>query len=158
MRSTTRADGADVYALVAACPPLDLNSCYAYVLWCEHFGATCVVAEGGQGLDGFISAYRRPDAPDVLFVWQVAVHPRARGSGLAGRMLSHLLNRESCQGVLWLETTVSPGNLASRALFQGFARQKGVALTEEPLFVAAHFGGQAHDDEPLLRIGPLAPP
>src|SRR5690606_39264906 len=76
-RQPRRTDGAALHRLVSECPPLDVNSLYAYLLLCEHFSATCVVAESAGGLiDGFISAYVPPTRPDVIFVWQVAVHAR----------------------------------------------------------------------------------
>lgn len=156
LRAPGRADGAAIHALVAACPPLDLNSCYAYLLLAEHFAGTCVLAEGPRGAAlGFVSAYLPPERPDTVFVWQVAVHPEARGCGLGLRMLAAVLQRPACRHVAFLETTVGPGNQASRALFARLAERCGAGLTELPLFGRDHFGGQAHEDEPLLRIGPL---
>ena len=81
MRPPSRKDGAALHRLISECPPLDLNSLYAYLLLAEHFSDTCVLAESAGGrIDGFISAYVLPDRPDVLFVWQVAVHARTRPS------------------------------------------------------------------------------
>ncbi|PWF23148.1 diaminobutyrate acetyltransferase [Corticimicrobacter populi] len=154
LRSPRRADGAAIHRLVADCPPLDLNSTYAYLLLCEHFAATCVVAEDAQGLAGFISAYLPPDRPDTLFIWQVAVHERTRGTGLGGQMLLHLLARPGLR-VQALETTVSPDNRASRRMFEKLAAAQGAALTEQVLFRAADFGGDFHEEECLLRIGPF---
>jgi hypothetical protein len=75
MRLPTRKDGAAIHHLISECPPLDLNSLYAYLLLGEHFSDTCVLAESAGGrINGFISAYVIPTRPDVLFVWQVAVH------------------------------------------------------------------------------------
>ncbi|MDX5310866.1 MAG: GNAT family N-acetyltransferase, partial [Rhodococcus sp. (in: high G+C Gram-positive bacteria)] len=73
---------------------LDVNSSYAYVLWCRDFAATSVVATAGDHeAVGFVSGYRRPEAPDTLFVWQVAVDQDQRGRGVAGRMLDSLWDR-----------------------------------------------------------------
>lgn len=159
LRAPGRADGAAIHALIQACPPLDCNSCYAYLVLVEHFGGTCVIAEDRRGrIVGFISAYSPPGQPDTLFVWQVAVDASARGQGLAQRMLADLLARPACAGIRYVDTTVSPGNQASRALFHRFAASCQAVLTEHPLFQRQHFGGPGHDDEPLLRIGPLAVP
>ena len=66
------------------------STLYAYLLLAEHFSDTCVLAESAGGrIDGFISAYVLPDRPDVLFVWQVAVHARARGHRLAAPCSEH---------------------------------------------------------------------
>src|SRR3546814_14353168 len=94
LRAPRRSDGAALHRLVSEWPPLDVNSLYAYLLLCEHFSATCVVAESAGGrTDGFVSAYLPPARPDVIFVWQVAVHSRARGQRLASAILCELLQR-----------------------------------------------------------------
>lgn len=157
LRQPDRADGMAIHQLIQDCPPLDLNSGYAYLVLAEHFAQTCILAETADGeVGGFISGYLLPERPDTLFVWQVAVHERARGQGLAQRMLAGLLARPACRNVRYLETTVSPSNQASRQLFQRFADSRGAELSEHPLFERRHFGAEAHEDEPLLRIGPLA--
>lgn len=155
LRRPTKNDASAIHRLVSQCPPLDLNSLYTYLLLTEHFAATCIVAQGDGATLGFVSAYTPPARPDVLFIWQVAVHEQARGRGLAKRMLEALLRRPDVAGVRYLETTVSPGNAASRRVFDLLAQELGAAINETPLFGRAMFGPQAHDDEPLLRIGPL---
>lgn len=157
LRVPTRDDGAAIHALIADCPPLDLNALYAYLLLAEHFAATSVVAQDGAGrLNGYISGYHPPGRPDVLFVWQVAVHERARGQGLGKKMIRHILDRPGLEHVRFIETTVGPSNAASRRMFEGAARALGAPVAESPLFTRAMFGPQGHEDEPLLRIGPFA--
>lgn len=156
LRRPQLADGQAVHALVRRCPPLDLNSSYSYFLLCSHHADTCVVAEQDGALAGFLSAYRLPQAPHTLFVWQVAVDAAARGRGLAGRLLEELLARPSCAGVRFIETTVAPSNRASRRVFERFAAQRSAPWQEKVFLARAHFGNEAHDDEILLRIGPLA--
>lgn len=155
LRAPTVADGAAIHALVAACPPLDLNSLYAYLLLCEHFRDTCIVAEGPEGIDAFVSAYIPPGTPGTLFIWQVAVHERARGRGLARQLLLNLLDRPAVAAVRHLETTVAPDNAASRRTFARLARELHAPLTEQSQFDANLFGDAEHDEERLLRIGPL---
>lgn len=149
-------DGARIHQLISECPPLDVNSVYAYLLLAEHFAETCVVAEHQDSLVGFISAYILPNQPNVLFIWQVAVHSDARGQRLGQRMLHHLLDRSSLKSIQYLETTVSPENQASRSMFNNVARQLNTQLDEGVLFQSHHFGEQTHADEPLLRIGPFS--
>lgn len=148
-------DGASIQQLIQASPPLDVNSTYAYMLLCQHFRDTCVVATRQSGLAGFISAYIPPAQPDVLFVWQVVVHADARGQRLAGKMLNDLLAREQTAGVRFIETTVSPSNLASRRVFAALARDRNAELAEQDLFTPEMFGGADHEAERLLRIGPF---
>ncbi len=145
-----------MHTLVAHCPPLDLNSVYLYLLLTEHFPHTCIVAEDHHGVLGMVSAYLPPGRSEVLFVWQVAVHPRARGLGLGLRMLRQLLRRRGLRPVRWVETTVGPGNQASRCLFTRLAGHLQAPLRESALFDAALFGADAHEAEPLLRIGPFS--
>ncbi len=155
LRRPTAADGARVHDLVAACPPLDRNSLYCNLLQCTHFADSSIVAEQAGRLVGWISGYRLPADPATLFVWQVAVDAAARGTGLGRRMLLALLARPELAGVRWLETTVTPENSASRALFRSLARHTGAPLAETAGFERdAHFGGR-HASEPLLVIGPI---
>jgi len=148
--------GAAIHRLVEACPPLDLNSCYAYLLLCEHFAETCVRAERDGHTVGFVSAYRPPQRADVIFVWQVAVAEEMRGQGLARAMLQDLLARPALHDCRYLETTVSPSNEPSRRVFLGLARECGAAVTERVLFAEPDFGGEPHESEVLIRIGPFA--
>lgn len=149
------ADGAHIQRLIQSSPPLDVNSTYAYLLLCQHFRDTCVVARRQAQLAGFVSAYIPPATPQVLFIWQVAVHPDARGERLGAAMLDELLARDSTTNVRYVETTVSPSNLPSRRLFAALARDRGVALQEQEFFTPNMFGGADHEAERLLRIGPF---
>ncbi len=156
LRAPSKNDGAAVAKLIRSCPPLDINSTYAYLLLTEHFAQTCVVATKGAQVVGFISAYQPPSQEHVLFVWQVAVHSSMRGQRLALRMLEHLLQRTQCQEVRYIETTVAPDNQASRRMFQRLADQYQTELKELPFFESHHFDEAAQPQtEPLLRIGPI---
>ncbi len=156
LRPPTPADGASLHELIRLSPPLDLNSCYAYLLQGLHFADTCVVACSGNTFAGYVSGYIPPGHPDTLFIWQVAVSPRHRGRGLAQAMLQHLLDRPSCRDVRWLETTVAPDNTASAKLFQGLARELGCPYAVSDLFPRSAFGDDSsHEAEPLFRIGPF---
>jgi len=157
LRKPLMQDGAGICWLVKTSQPLERNSCYAYLLLCQHFSDTCVVAEQNDELVGFLSAYRPPTSPDVVFVWQVAVRQEVRGRGVASAMLTELLSRKACRDVSFLEATVSPSNRASQALFRSLARQLGTQCEEIPLFTAALFGGEAHEEEILFRIGLFRP-
>lgn len=142
-------------ALIAACPPLDRNSAYCNLLQCSDFADTCVVAERGGQVLGWISGYRPPSHPDRFFVWQVAVDAAARGEGLAVRMLDHLLTRPAVAGATTLTTTITRDNDASWALFGAFARRHGATLTRHARFERnPHFAG-AHATEWEARIAPL---
>jgi L-2,4-diaminobutyric acid acetyltransferase len=149
-------DAEGIWRLVRECKPLDLNSCYAYMLLCRDFPATCAVAEGEPGRPAaFVSGYIPPGRPDVLFVWQVAVDPAFRGRGLARSLIRDILGREACTGVRYIETTVSPSNKPSDALFQGLAAGLPAPLQRLPGFDKSLFGSSDHEEEILYRIGPF---
>ncbi|CAA0096706.1 L-2,4-diaminobutyric acid acetyltransferase [Mycolicibacterium vanbaalenii] len=159
LRRPTDADAIAMHRLVATTGVLDLNSTYAYLLMATDFADTCIVADRGGELCGLITGYHPPTRPEVLFVWQVAVAASARGTGLAGTMLDTLTRwvRQDRHGhPVTVEATVAPSNAASRALFGAFARRHGVPITEHERFLAEHLDAdQAHEDEPILQIGPI---
>ncbi|MEP3856990.1 MAG: diaminobutyrate acetyltransferase [Porticoccus sp.] len=158
LRPPTPEDGVRVHQLVAQCPPLDPNSIYCNLLQCTHFSGTSVAADIEGELVGFISGYRPPQQTSTLFIWQVAVGEKARGQGLASRMLVNILARDECKEVDHLETTITEDNQASWALFQGLADKLQAPLTQSPQFDRElHFAGQ-HDTEVLVRIGPFKQP
>jgi L-2,4-diaminobutyric acid acetyltransferase len=157
VREPAATDGMAVHRLIAQCPPLDPNSVYCNLLQCSHFSSTSVLVEARGEVVAFMSAYVRPDQPDVLFVWQVAVAEAWRGHGLAGRMLETLVQRPALNAITFIETTVTPSNQASANVFRRFADKRHTPLNTSILFSqAAHFAG-SHDDEVLFRIGPLRP-
>lgn len=79
-----------------------------------------------------------------------------RGRGLAKSMLRELLRRDALGECRYLETTVSPSNEPSRRLFYGLARELEAPIAESVLFSECDFGGEAHEQETLIRIGPIA--
>jgi diaminobutyrate acetyltransferase len=153
MRPPGLADGARMWQIARDSQVLDVNASYAYLLWARDFAATSVVAETEAGtVAGFVTGYRRPDRPDTLMVWQVAVDAAARGRGIAAAMVQHLLDTT---GARWLESTITADYPASIALFGSVAESRGCALQREQLFEAAMFP-DGHDAEMLFRIGPVS--
>lgn len=148
-------DGFKIHRLISECPPLDSNSAYCNFLQCSHFSSTSVIAEAESDILGWVSGFRSPNADYQFFVWQVAVAPEARGQGLGLRMLDALIMRPALSGITGVATSISPGNAASWALFQAFARRHNAALNHRPwLERDIHFEGQ-NDSEHLVMITPL---
>jgi len=145
-------DGVDLWRMAAESGVLDVNSRYAYLLWCRDFAATSVIAKLDGMPVGFVTGYRRPDAPETLLVWQVAVGAAARGRGVAGRMLDTLFAQ--VPGVRFMETTVTPDNDASNAMFAAFARRNDAEVSRTELFPGSLLG-DGHESEILYRIGPI---
>lgn len=151
LRKPRGTDGSAIWELVRECSPLDENSMYCNLVQAEHFSDTCVVAEMDGDIVGWISGHMIPNE-DALFVWQVAVSPRARGLGLGRQMLEHLIGREACAEADRLNTTITKDNEASWALFRSFAREVGGEISDKAHFKRdIHFDGQ-HATEHMVTI------
>jgi L-2,4-diaminobutyric acid acetyltransferase len=147
-------DGAALWRIARDSGTLDLNSSYAYLLWCRDFADTSAVARHHGDIVGYVTGYLRPTSPDTLMVWQVAVDASCRGKGVAARLLDGLLRRLRPNGVRYLETTVTSDNTASNRLFASLAQRWGAGIDRSELFGQADFP-DGHDPEFLYRIGPL---
>lgn len=148
-RAPRPADGSAMWRLARDSGTLDLNSSYAYLLFARHFAATSRVAEIDGEPAGFVIGYLRPDAPDRLLIWQIAVAEHARGHGLAGALLDELF--DSLEGARHMETTITPGNTASRRLFESFAERRGASITSSPWLEEQDFPDE-HESESLYVI------
>jgi len=148
-RAPTLQDGMAIYQLVANCPPLDLNSSYLYFLQSSHFADSCMLAELNGEIVGFVSAYRRPDNLQNLFIWQVAVSSSVRGKGLAKRLVTELLKKQMLSHIALtaVSCTIAPSNAASQALFKSIAKQYRLNLDVTDFILAKHFSGQEHEAE-----------
>ncbi|PXX57438.1 diaminobutyrate acetyltransferase [Nocardia tenerifensis] len=155
LRAPRVGDGAQLWRIAKDSAVLDTNSSYAYVLWCRDFAATSVVAEVRGRVVGFVIGYIRPQAPDTVFVWQIAVDRVQQGKGTGAQLLHALLDNVGAQGVSKLETTISPDNAASIALFGSVARRRAARITKHPLFDAGVFP-DSHAPEDLYLIAPTA--
>lgn len=153
-------DGADLWRMAHDSQVLDVNASYAYLLWCRDFAATSAVAtlRGDAIPFGFITGYVRPEAPVTLMVWQVAVDAAARGHGVAASMLDWLWRvvGDGRSDLTHLETTITPDNAASHALFVSFAKRHDAGVHRSPLFTSDTFASGDHGVEYLYRIGPMA--
>ena len=148
-------DGKHIYRLVKHSKVLDLNSEYLYLLIGTHFKHTSCVVEVDGTLSGFVSAYVRPDQPDALFVWQIAVDETQRKRGFALAMLKDIIKRSYCAPIEYLQASIAPSNYPSRALFIALAHDLAADYDEQPLFQSNHFSDD-HESEPLVIIGPLS--
>lgn len=153
LRAPGLRDGAALWRIARDSKVLDLNSSYSYLLWCRDFSRTSVVATVDGEVGGFVTGYLRPDRPDTVMVWQVAVDVEHRGRRLARRMLDALADRLAEQSVRTMETTITPDNEASIRLFSSFAEGRGARVVREPVFPADLFPDR-HEAEVLFRIGP----
>ncbi len=154
--SPVPADGVDMWRLAVESRTLDVNSRYAYILWCRDFARTSVIARRDDGRAvGYVTGYLRPEN-GALFIWQVCVDPVARGAGLAGRMLDAVWEQAvAVGGTERMETTITPDNASSIRLFTKFAERHDTTIEREDLF-GPDLLGDSHEPENLYLIGPIA--
>jgi L-2,4-diaminobutyric acid acetyltransferase len=155
IRPPTENDAAAIHELIENSPPLDLNSCYAYLLQAWHFAETCALAEIAGLPAGYVSAYIPPRQPDTLFIWQVVVARKFRGLGLARNLVKTLLRREACRAIRYITTTVTVGNNASVQLFRTLAASLEGHLDISHGISSSLLKPADHPSERLFRIGPL---
>lgn len=159
IRRPTTSDGTRLWEIARDTAVLDLNSTYAYTLWCADFAETSCVAVRNDEVVGFITGYIPPSRPDTIFIWQVAVDGAHRGLGIAGTMLNGLLDRVTPQGISRLETTITPSNQASDQLFRSVARARYGTLTVADYFESADISPESdphgHEAERLYTITPV---
>lgn len=156
IREMRAADGAEVWALIERAGTLDQNSPYLYLMLGRYFGDTCLVAERDGHMLGFTTGFVPPRDPQTVFLWQVGTDPQARGLGIGKLLVRALVEQPATASARFLETTVTPSNKPSRALFESFARSMNAPLRVLPGFPEALFPQhQPHETEELLRIGPL---
>ena len=153
IRPPSLADGADMWRLARDSGTLDLNTSYAYLIMARDFAATSRLAVSAGEPVGFVLGYRRPTAPERLFVWQIAVDESQRGRRVAACLLDGLL--ADLPEVTTLETTITADNTASQRLFTSFAERHGAEHTIEPLLTEAHFPDPGHGAELLHTISAL---
>lgn len=153
-RPATPNDGREMWRFVQEAGVLELNPSYAYILICQHFGNTCLVAETDEQMVGFVLAYVPPRQPDTVFVWQIGVAREVRGRGVGLHLLRHLLALDGCRNVNYVEASIAPSNKPSQSLFRAFARKWGVSCRKLPFFPQEFFP-EPHEPEFLYRVGPL---
>jgi ribosomal protein S18 acetylase RimI-like enzyme len=89
-------------------------------LFLDHFHATSLVAEAGQGLEdralaGFCVGFMSPSVPDAAYIHFVGVDPRLRGRGLARVLYSRFFGLAAADGRRVVRAITSPGNRGSIA-------------------------------------------
>ncbi len=148
-------DGQDIWRLVKETAVLDLNSAYCYLLLCEHFSQTCLVARLSNSIVGFVSSYVLPEEKDALFVWQVAVSKEMQGKGIGKLLVLNLLDSEAGNKVKRVHATVSPSNKASLSLFNSIAKTLNAGFTITEGFNNDVFPDANHEQEDMITIGPI---
>jgi L-2,4-diaminobutyric acid acetyltransferase len=147
-------DVSTVFELVKNSGALEVNTEYSYLLIAKHFSQTSAICTENGDVVGYMSGYRLPENPAVLFVWQIAVDSNYRGRGIAKRLILDVLNRPQNREVSYVQATVADSNNASAALFKSLATQLECDFSSAEYFKAEHFS-ECHEAEPLLSVGPF---
>ena len=161
LRAPTVEDAHAICELVCDSDVLDSNSLYCYLLLCRHFAETCLVGVIDDEVIAFVSAYRPPNRPDSIFVWQIAVAGSHQRHGLGSKLLNALTGLRAVQSCSFIEATVTPSNQASLRMFQRLAERLNAPLETVEGFAQDLFGSEEssnaalHEEERLIRIGPL---
>ena len=149
-------DAKSIYTLVKDSQVLDVNSEYLYLLQCSHFRDYCAVAKSDGEVLGFVSGYKLPQDENILFIWQVCVDPKAKGQGLAKKMMMDIIGRDFSLPIITIHTTISPSNIASQRAFEKLAKGLNASIKKMTMFEKKDFI-DAHEEEILFEIGPFTP-
>lgn len=141
--------GAQMWELVKETKVLDLNTPYLYLLLARDFQESSLVALQGDEVVGLITGYFLKDSSSY-FLWQVGVHPKAQGQGLASQMMDALFAQSHFKNVTQLETTITASNKASRRLFEKFANRYSASMQWESGFVSEDFPTPHEQEERLI--------
>jgi L-2,4-diaminobutyric acid acetyltransferase len=153
-RTPSIEDGLAVWRLVQATGTLEVNTAYFYLIFCEEFQNSCLLAEQDGQVVGVVLGFRRPKSIETLFCWQIGVLPSARGQGLAKQMLKAWIRLAGNESVTRVQASVAKDNVASDRLFRAFARDLGAQCNITP-WLASSLLPSGHNDEPLYDISPI---
>ncbi|QKF82306.1 diaminobutyrate acetyltransferase [Halarcobacter ebronensis] len=154
IRKPTKEYSKQVFRLIKECENLDLNSEYLYLLQNTHFKESCSIAVCENRVVGFVSGYKLPNEPEILFIWQVAINEEFRGIGLANKLISNTLKRKLNSGITRIHTTVSPDNKSSIKMFTKLAKNLDTKIIAKKFFKKEDFIN-SHEEEVLYEIGPI---
>jgi len=94
-------------------------------LFLDHFHRTSLVAEGPQGLSGFLVGILSPSEREQAYIHFVGVHPQARNNGLARTLYNQFFQIARSRDRRIVKAITSPANGASIA----FHRRLGFTVT-----------------------------
>lgn len=154
IRQPNMQDGKNIWDLVNKTDVLDLNSSYSYIMWCDKFADSSIVAYKNDELVGFIKGFvHESQGKQVLFIWQIAVVESVRGEGLGTKMIQAVLEHTKVE---YLEATVTPSNTASNNLFKGIAEKFNATYQLNEYIKSDDFPSvEDEEEEKLYHIGPI---
>ncbi|MFC6879831.1 MULTISPECIES: GNAT family N-acetyltransferase [Actinomadura] len=84
-------------------------------LFLEHFAGTSLVADGPDGVEGFLVGFHSADRADEAYIHFVGVHPDRRKGGLARTLYERFFEEARAAGRTTVRAVTSPGNTGSIA-------------------------------------------
>jgi ribosomal protein S18 acetylase RimI-like enzyme len=84
-------------------------------MFLDHFHRTSLVAEGHDGLTGFLVGIISPSEPDQAYIHFVGVSPQARNDGVARTLYEQFFQIARRHGRTVVKAVTSPVNEASIA-------------------------------------------
>ncbi|MBF8187421.1 GNAT family N-acetyltransferase [Nonomuraea sp. K274] len=94
-------------------------------LFLDHFHRTSLVAEGPEGMAGFLIGFVSPSEPDEAYIHFVGVAPAARTSGLARTMYERFFDLARHHDRQVVKAITAPVNQTSIAFHRRMGFQVG---------------------------------
>ncbi|OCL97232.1 diaminobutyrate acetyltransferase [Arcobacter porcinus] len=148
LKKPDKSNSKEIFKIIKESKTLDLNSEYLYLLLSTHFKDSCSLAFINGELASLVLAYYLPNETKTLFIWQIATKEKFRGKNLTLKILEDIVSRKEINKLI---TTVSPDNIASRKIFEKFARNNNSEIKKSILFSKDDFIN-SHEDEVLFTI------
>lgn len=122
IRKFQTTDYASLRSIIEQDPDVDTHTHYTYWVASALYSETFLVAE----IDGVVVGYVFGIAPSNddkrAFLWQVAVSGQHRGHGIAKALITEFVRQCQYRQITDIALTISPGNSASKKLFESVAR------------------------------------
>jgi len=84
------------------------------------FSETCLVAENGKGIVGFVAAYKDQHTNKEIFIEDLLVDHEVRRVGLGTKLISELIKRAKVIRCDSIWGTIDPKNKVSLSFFKSF--------------------------------------
>lgn len=120
-----------VRRLVAALPPLGVHTAFTYWVLFRFFSEVCFVAEDRGAVVGYASGVTCLEPEGALYLWQLGVVEKHRGSGLAQRLTRAVIAAAAARGCGRLLVSIEPSNERSRGAIAKVAAAMGSELRVE---------------------------
>ena len=132
IRKAREEDFIKIHNFVSSCGVLEKYPAHVYKIILRYFSDTCLIAEDGDKIAGFVSGFFSQREKHKYFLWQIGVDPALRGRGVGSSILKELEKRLGNKACRLIELSVDPENISSRKLFEKM-KYKNVSSKTGPL-------------------------